>query len=38
MVKSNLCNLHGLTKAQQFENGFDPNDNGGYFIIHGSEW
>jgi DNA-directed RNA polymerase beta subunit len=38
MVKSNLCNLFGLTKAQQFENGFDPNDNGGYFIIHGSEW
>lgn len=38
MVKSDLCNLHGLTKAQQFENDFDPNDNGGYFIIHGSEW
>lgn len=38
MVKSNLCNLCGLTPEEQAYNGADVNDNGGYFIIHGSEW
>jgi DNA-directed RNA polymerase beta subunit len=38
MVKSCLCNLSGLTPEEQFINGFDPNDKGGYFIVNGSEW
>jgi DNA-directed RNA polymerase beta subunit len=38
MVKSCLCNLAGMNPEEQFINGFDPNDKGGYFIVNGSEW
>ncbi len=37
MVKSDLCQLSAKTKEQLIESGEDPNDPGGYFIIHGSE-
>jgi DNA-directed RNA polymerase subunit B len=37
MVKSNVCNLNGLTKEQLIENYMDPIDSGGYFIINGNE-
>lgn len=37
MVKSKLCTLNGLTPEQLVEEGEDPNDPGGYFIINGTE-
>jgi DNA-directed RNA polymerase beta subunit len=37
MVKSNLCPTKTLTKTQLIENGEDPEDPGGYFIIKGVE-
>jgi len=37
MVKSEFCRLHGLTDIQLAHNLEDPNDPGGYFIIHGKE-
>jgi DNA-directed RNA polymerase subunit B len=37
MVKSRLCTLGRLSGDQLIEVGEDPNDPGGYFIIHGSE-
>lgn len=37
MVKSDLCPLHRMMKEELIENGEDPEDPGGYFIIHGSE-
>ena len=37
MVKSNLCPTKSLTKTQLIENGEDPEDPGGYFIIKGVE-
>jgi len=37
MVKSELCQLSNRSKEQLIEAGEDPNDPGGYFIIHGAE-
>jgi DNA-directed RNA polymerase subunit B len=37
MVKSNVCNTHGLTKEELINNYNDPLDPGGYFIIKGNE-
>ena len=37
MVRSKYCNLHGLSEKELIENGEDPKDPGGYFIINGSE-
>jgi len=37
MVKSNKCNLFGLSKEELQEKYFDPLDQGGYFIINGNE-
>jgi DNA-directed RNA polymerase beta subunit len=37
MVKSKLCHLEGLSREQLIEQGEDPEDPGGYFIINGSE-
>ncbi|MBI2578905.1 MAG: DNA-directed RNA polymerase subunit B [Candidatus Aenigmarchaeota archaeon] len=37
MLKSKLCWLEGLTEEQLAEEGEDPNDPGGYFIINGTE-
>lgn len=37
MVKSCICLLSGLTESRLIEEGEDPNDIGGYFIINGSE-
>ncbi|MEM0465684.1 MAG: DNA-directed RNA polymerase subunit B [Candidatus Pacearchaeota archaeon] len=37
IVKSNVCNLHGMTKEQLIENYIDPLEPGGYFIINGNE-
>src|SRR3989344_110412 len=37
MVKSRLCTLDGLSSEQLVEEGEDPNDPGGYFIINGTE-
>ncbi|MDG6901965.1 MAG: DNA-directed RNA polymerase subunit B, partial [Nitrososphaerota archaeon] len=37
MVKSELCQLSNRTREQLIESGEDPNDPGGYFIIHGAE-
>jgi DNA-directed RNA polymerase subunit B len=37
LVKSNKCNLHGLTKEELIEKGEDPMDLGGYLIVNGSE-
>ncbi len=38
MVKSDLCNTHGLTREQLEKLGEDPDDIGGYFIIRGMPW
>jgi DNA-directed RNA polymerase beta subunit len=38
MVKSVLCNTHGLSKEALMEIHEDPTDPGGYFIIKGVEW
>lgn len=37
MIKSKLCYLYGLGRKELIENGEDPDDPGGYFIINGSE-
>ncbi|MDG6963697.1 MAG: DNA-directed RNA polymerase subunit B [Nitrososphaerota archaeon] len=37
MVKSELCQLSNRSREQLIESGEDPNDPGGYFIIHGAE-
>lgn len=37
MVKSNICNTHGLTKEELIGNYEDPGDPGGYFIVNGNE-
>jgi len=37
MIKSKLCYLSGLGREGLIDNGEDPNDPGGYFIINGSE-
>ena len=37
MVKSNRCNLNGLTSKQLIEHKEDPEEAGGYFIINGNE-
>ncbi|MDP1696043.1 MAG: DNA-directed RNA polymerase subunit B'' [archaeon] len=37
MVKSAVCNTHGMNKEQMIENYMDPLDPGGYFIINGNE-
>lgn len=37
MLKSNRCILNGMSKEQLEEEGEDPNDPGGYFIINGTE-
>jgi DNA-directed RNA polymerase beta subunit len=37
VVRSNLCNFRTMTKGQLVENGEDPDDPGGYFIIKGTE-
>ena len=37
MVKSKLCYLAGMSRNELVENGEDPDDPGGYFIINGSE-
>lgn len=37
MLKSNLCNLDGLTKDQLVQVNEDPYDFGAYFIINGTE-
>ncbi len=37
MVKSNLCSTKPMTRTQLIENGEDPDDPGGYFIIKGVE-
>ena len=37
MVKSKLCYLSNLGESELIENGEDPDDPGGYFIINGSE-
>ncbi|MEK6982530.1 MAG: DNA-directed RNA polymerase subunit B'' [Candidatus Micrarchaeota archaeon] len=37
MVKSKLCYLSSMGKEHLIENGEDPDDPGGYFIVNGSE-
>ncbi|VVB77609.1 DNA-directed RNA polymerase subunit B' [uncultured archaeon] len=37
IVKSEVCNLSGMTKEQLIENYIDPLEPGGYFIINGNE-
>lgn len=37
MVRSRMCNTHGLSKEQLVDNYMDPLDPGGYFIIKGNE-
>ena len=37
MLKSNICHLNGLGYQQLEQNGEDPQDPGGYFIVNGSE-
>ncbi|MEI7718517.1 MAG: DNA-directed RNA polymerase subunit B'' [archaeon] len=37
IVKSNVCNLHGLTKQELTDRYVDPADSGGYFIVNGNE-
>ena len=37
VVRSNLCHFRMLTKGQLIENGEDPDDPGGYFVIKGTE-
>lgn len=38
MVRSVLCNTHGLSKEALMRMHEDPTDPGGYFIIKGIEW
>ena len=37
MVKSKICNTHGMSKEEMIKNYNDPLDSGGYFIINGNE-
>ena len=37
IVKSKICNTHGMTKEQLEEEFIDPLDTGGYFIVNGNE-
>ncbi len=37
VVRSNLCHFKTMTRGQLVENGEDPDDPGGYFIIKGTE-
>ena len=37
MVKSKVCNTHGMSKEDLIKNYSDPQDTGGYFIINGNE-
>jgi DNA-directed RNA polymerase subunit B len=37
MMKSKLCYLSSMRKDELVENGEDPDDPGGYFVINGSE-
>jgi DNA-directed RNA polymerase beta subunit len=37
MVKSKICSLSNMSKQELIENGEDPDDPGGYFIINGTE-
>ncbi|MEK6926068.1 MAG: DNA-directed RNA polymerase subunit B'' [Nanoarchaeota archaeon] len=37
MVRSKICNTHGLSREKLVENYMDPLDPGGYFIIKGNE-
>lgn len=37
MLKSKLCYLSNLRREELMENGEDPEDPGGYFVINGSE-
>lgn len=37
MVRSNLCSTHGLMDEELIQNGEDPRDPGGYFIVNGTE-
>ncbi len=37
MLRSNRCNLNGLSDDELIKNGEDPLDPGGYFIVNGSE-
>ncbi len=37
MVKSEFCNLHGLSKEELIKANEDPSDPGGYFLINGNE-
>jgi len=37
IVKSDYCNLSGMTREQLIENYIDPLEPGGYFIINGNE-
>ena len=37
MVKSKVCNTHGMPKEELIKNYNDPLDSGGYFIINGNE-
>lgn len=37
IVKSEVCNLSGMSKEQLIENYIDPLEPGGYFIINGNE-
>ncbi len=37
MVRSNLCHMKTMSRTQLIENGEDPDDPGGYFIIKGVE-
>ncbi|MBU2560824.1 MAG: DNA-directed RNA polymerase subunit B'' [Nanoarchaeota archaeon] len=37
MLKSKYCHLHKMSKEELVQQGEDPNDLGGYFIINGTE-
>jgi DNA-directed RNA polymerase subunit B len=37
IVKSNVCNLYGLSKQELTDRYVDPADSGGYFIVNGNE-
>ncbi|MBR9706010.1 DNA-directed RNA polymerase subunit B'' [Candidatus Pacearchaeota archaeon] len=37
IVKSKICNLHGMEKDELISNYIDPLEPGGYFIINGNE-
>ncbi len=37
MLHSKYCHLHGLNRDQLIEKGEDPDEQGGYFVINGTE-